>query len=1346
MIDAISMIENSLTYFAVYRSQQADRNFIQITPILQTPETILSYQDSSAQHGCYYYQVLTFRQRDGEPTGYTEPRRANTCLSIAQNVYTHNRGVSIPTFPGTQCSPAAHMNPPDYPFIFGGGFEILVEGLDGGVGPRNVSGGGWVSLETAQETLAVPVAFNNLTVNADGYVCSGTVEVDLTTLPGGALTLQGKASLQYRITTLTLQPAFNHKTSNADIVLDLPDEVLVVDDNGEELGQFDFSDATITKDLRFEYTVDATAGDEHNCASPAIGFRLETLPVDIVPLGKVSIDEDGITMTTTCLKHRNRYNENGAWSKVSSPYAALPQDELHNDGLLRTIYSSASTAITAAGLAGDFATEFNVAWTTAYPYAMRVAVDSAEFAIRNSQIVSGSTGAGTLDVIYHQTVEGNKLGTAEGTFDSLEIGARGDLFTAVNMTDGIDWDAFALVAGAWEFYAGMLSTPDVVATIVDGVGQTILWQPRPDAQMPVNFEGGSLLGELEPGLNRRVSSATLAWANCGTATIFDNVAMDTYLRRSGISQRQIPVIEPDTDMTVHGYPFTPERFDLHFLDNGLYERDISGWVDLPFPSNISVHLVDVWLTHDLNHEGDFSEAACIGGGRIPVDEQQHTLDYWDVNTRFGNAEFRQTLDEPTILWLLGDLRGLPHLALDANGAVIPAELAFDPDGNFNDDPRSGPKYDRPDYRFQDFPFLMSRFRLSDWFGINNGETPVWDTAATIVAQPDASTWGTDGFVGLRGALVAPYFGPIHVDAPETSDHIVMAAWDATLTGFASQPRVSKEWVKLRRINISFDYDHLVHAYDAASLVGRFVGFRDQRFVPDKYFDKAEDVAENVANATVNQIPKPDLPDTPASDISDWTQDQISSVRQRLQILQLDTATVIEPQVTGAYIGLSSGAAIFRALAQTQAGEPSIEDFATWSSKLNINATAAAVYEQQYGIILSEHGEFDFHETTDILDDLSDEDITLLLDQDNVGGRTQGMLAERGINFRRLRGVLEREGEGLQVQFKKFRVSLEAEIKGRNQNPDNVSPLNHLSPVHEEEEPPMFYAERMTLSIERHGDLIIQGAGVESSKFKEKLDSFDATLLINATTPQFEGGVTLYGLKLGSMDVDNGSAVVGIGRRLNYIGMSFDGTFSMGHNELEVGGDAIFGVIDTESEVLKFNFADALDQIADDLEAEPAVGEPSLGEPQSEGDFESVVMKGFYTRAYVNKLTLIKKGCLVDLKADAEIAAWFFIVEGSGNNYGGLLHPAVHGKVVCAVSVRGDIKLKYQFTDDQHRFDGDGYVAGGIGFCDPGSWGDWEDKWWGDRGCKQAGAFLEVDWRSGEGWNVGYETAREKLFP
>jgi plastocyanin len=1303
LVNAGPVAPDGIIHYAVFRSLHAASDYIQITPMLEATGSAVFYQDKSAQRGCYFYVVVTFRTRDGEPTGYTEPRQAGVC-SQPQTIYTPGPAAAAPPYPLANCRPAQHSLAPAYNFRFGGGFQVVVEGLnDNNLGPANVSGGGWLLLETEEQTIPVPMSFSSLTVNADGFVCSGTAQVDLSTLPGGGLWLQASGGWPYQVIGISLQPWFgSNNTASATLDIFTGDAFSVGANVGDAAQRLKISGASMTSNLRFSRTI-PSLGQPQQCGHPTLAFRLETLPIEVIPTSAVQINESQITMSSACTRYVDRYND--AFPLITSPYSGLSDERFANGQYLNTTLTGGAVTISPAGVNGSFSANAAVAWSASYPFAFQVAVNGLSVNIEDGQISGGSMGAGTATLLHHQTADQGKQATVQATFAGLTIGARGDLTGAVAL-GGVDWDAFAIPATAWEFYQGALTTPGLPAMHdINGSAQSIMWQSHPTNGAPLAIPGGALPGELEPGFNRRQTGATLAWANCGDTAIFDNVSMDAYLRRSGITQRHIPIYGEGSQMTVYGYQFRPERFDLHFMDNALLESEIDGFVHLPFPSDVDVHLVDIWLTGN-SADGGADESVCIGGGRIPAGEQEHTLAYWAVDTNFTAAEFRQTLGEATILWFLGDIRNLVHLTVVAGGAILPAELAFDPDGNFHPDPRNGPKYDRPDYRFQRFPYLMERLRLSNWFGDDSGEAPVWNANATTIAQPLAESWKANGFIGLTGVPVAPYFGPLIIDAAPDGDQIVMAAWDETVTGFAAQPRVSKEWVKLARIQITFDYNNLVHVYDTAAKAGLFVGFKDYRFVPDKYLE-------------LPGVPKPVQEIEEVADL----QEKI----KKLQILQLDTGTVISPTATGVYLGLSAGVAPLRALAEAQAIDPSPEQMALWADKLAINNTAKPVYVQQLQAIIMLRGPFAYEDTTAILDEVSDIDINHLLDVQNVGGRTQGLLAEKGINIHRLRGLVEVEGEGLETQFKRFHLSTQVEIKGRDQTPDQVAPLP--ADPSGEPEPPLFYAERMTLSIERHGDFMLVGKGIESSKFNDKLESFDATLVINSTKPQFEGGVTLYGLTSGGVSMENVSAVVGVGAGMNYMGISFDGTLGADGKEILIAGDLLAGMVNPESAVLQNNFKDAMAQIEDDLQGEELPDE----------------LVGFYLRAYAGQIPIIGNGCLLSLQGDAEIAFWYWQLGGAEENFGGFLNPAVYGRVLCVVDARGDINLRYQQSGGENTFEGEGYIAGGVGKCEPASWGDWADRWWDDGGCIQAGAGLGVSYADSTGWDVSYSADRERLF-
>jgi plastocyanin len=1282
-------------YYAVFRSLSQNSNYTQITPILQSSGQIF-YEDEQAQR-CYFYVVTTFRTRDGEPVGYTDPRRPAGCAQLVPQIRTPGADVAAPNPPAPLCAPAQHSIAPAYNFRFGGGFQVVVESLnDDFTGPSRVAGTGFLLLETAEETLSVPINFDNLRVDSTGRVCSGNVVVSLASLGGGGAHVRVFDGWHYQITGMTLQPWFTtNNVALANINLFSGAAFTNFDSINEQASRIELTNVPMLNSLRFTYQENFLRRGGHTCSNPEVAFRLETLPLEVIPTGMVTIDEHSITMSAACTRYVDRYSP-GVDPMVSVPSTTPGPKRSMNDGYLAEPMFGNGVSFTPAGLDGNFSNDADLLWYSAYPFATRVqATNGLDLSIVDGQITGGTISAGDIYTSYHsETSPSSAVSIVQSTFANLAIGSRGDLTGALTL-GAIEWDAFAMQPtpnNNWTLYIGALTTPGLPATHeTPEIGRAIMWEPSPTGATPIAIPGGALPGLLEPGLNRRVAGSTLSWNNCGANSSFNNVAVDAYVRHSGVTQRHIPLYDAGSVMDIHGYRFIPERFDLQFLDNALLDYEIEGLLDLPFPSDIEVQLVDGWLTGDIDNPGS-GEAACLGGASIPEGEQEHTLAYWALQTHLTSIEFRQRPVLPTRLWFNGALRNLPHLRIGDGEARLPAELAFLPDGNFLDHPRNGPKYNRADYRFQGFPYLLEQLRLSDWYGNGSGEQPAWEQNASVNDAPAAALWNVSGFVGLRGVPVAPYFGPISIAPSAAGDNTVITAWNAQITGFPSQPRVSKEWVKLKRVNLTFDYDQLVHAYHAASGEGRFAGFKDYRFVPDNY-------------ATIEQL-------------------------NQLQVLQLDTGVVLDPQELHVFLGLGSGVGTLRALSEAQGvTQPELIELQTWGVRLGIPTNARAVYIAQLATVVQNDPTFSYRETTAALDGLP---LASLIDEDYVGGSTEGLLAARGVNIRRLRGMVELEGEGLETQFRRFQLSTQVEIQGREQAAEEIidPPALPENPAIAPR-PPLFYAERMTLSIERHGDFTLIGKNVQSSVFEDTLESFDATLVINATLPQFEGGLTLNGLKTGSVDISSASAVMGIGAEFNYMGLAFEADFNVGIDQVEVGGELLAGVVNPNSTVLQNNFAEVMARISNDLENEPYFEE-----------LESLA--GFYMRAYGNNIPIIGSSCALSLKGDAELAFWYWQFADT-EQVGGLLKPAVYGQVLCAVNVRGSISLEYHYIDEQDTFLGEGYVAGGVGKCEPGNWGNWGERWWNDNLCYQAGAGLAVTYATDVGWDVIAEADAEPLF-
>ena len=145
-----------------------------------------------------------------------------------------------------------------------------------------------------------------------------------------------------------------------------------------------------------------------------------------------------------------------------------------------------------------------------------------------------------------------------------------------------------------------------------------------------------------------------------------------------------------------------------------------------------------------------------------------------------------------------------------------------------------------------------------------------------------------------------------------------------------------------------------------------------------------------------------------------------------------------------------------------------------------------------------------------------------------------------------------------------------------------------------------------------------------------------------------------------------------------------------------------------------------------------------------------IFTGFYLRAH-GQTPIFGASCLLQVTAGAEVAGWYWMIgNGQGDAWGGKLRGYVFGSFICLVSLRGDITLEYYqqtFNNETTRtFDGVGWVAGGLGFCDADGWKSWETRWWDQPFCWTAGARLQIKYREGpggpNGWNVSYNVEFE----
>jgi len=1265
--------------WAVFRSVHRDSDYIQLTPIVMSGPV---YQDAAAQHDRYWYVAVEFNPRTGEPIRYTRPRSAaygespmlvqttddDSQSPIASPLSSLLRQSQIQN-PKSQTQNVATCSPvsfsPGEPLRFGEGFEVVSVTLTVS-NPAGLIGFGYLRLTPPGNVIYWPVNFgsvaNPVTVgDAQNHVCTGQLDVMLIPTP-----VQYPGGLNYQVRQISAKPWFSQPNANTgEVWIELPDTLRLAGNSGTESDWWPYLSVQLRGDLSFSMTSPLPPSMQ-NCAAPFFSFNLETLPASVVPLGTLTMDQYGITATESCLRYLDRY------TGIPTPRASALADS--NEGYLRGGYTGGSVSVEADGLRGYFTTTSLLGWTASYPFGFQLSAAGGAIGISGTRIVSGQLGGGSATIGYHTGITTASPVVLNGNFISLTLDPGGAAYGVWNTGEDVAWlqNGFRLFAGDWELYLGRLTSA--------GRPHLEMWATRPGDTRDV---GLAQPAEIEAGLNRRLANTQLFYSNCSGPSATFNAAVNTYARRGGLSQRQKAKLLAPVPMPIHGYDASLDNMELEWLDNFVFDRNATADLRLPFPPSVTLRLVNLWFNQN---------TGCIDGGTVPPGQAGKTLRYWELGARFRSAEFRAqpsgwTQQGPyhdAMLWAQTAI-SLPHVS--PPGATQPAavnvDLSFYPNGDFYS---ATLLYDRADFTFDGFPFLIEGFQLNNtarwdpWvFPVfyPGGAGPIWEPAANTTAPP-TNNWNQRGFVELKGALIAPYFGPLKGPAGRPRPNLFVLGWD-NYVGFSDTVRAEKVWVDLNVVKLVWDYDRLVYAQHPASGRGMFAGFENYKLVPDGVI--------------------PPLPG-------------------EAQVLNLDTGVVIEPDRLGVYLGQAAGIALYRALAEQTAlplgSPPSAPTLTAWGGKLALlNVTS---YTQLLNNVWSLYGARTYLDTVAVLNDYEDAPATSLPDTEQFGGGSMGQMNSWGLFFRRLRGLVEMTGSGPAAQFERFQLSL----------------LFRWQP--DGDKHPRLLAERISLEINRHGDFILIGKNIQSTMVEDFIKRMDVSFRINPILPQFEGGFTGYELlSKANPRIDLLTVVVGVGAEVNYIGGEFEGVADTnpGGSKIRLGGSLLVGVIKPNSPVLQTHFKDLMSKLSEI----PGSGNQTF--------------TGFYLRAH-GQVPVYGVNCLLQVTVGAEVAGWYWSIDnGQGDAWGGKLRGYAFGSFICLVSIRGDITLQYwqQTFSGQtvRKFEGTGWVAGGLGFCDADGWKSWETRWWDQPFCWTAGAYLQIRYDEGtanDGWKVSYSVELE----
>lgn len=1288
--------------YAVFRSVSLDQGYNQITPIFPASACIAGYTDTSAQHGRYFYSIMEFDTRTGEPVGYTIPVQYDSDTTpqaggyvpvpggqgLVQNtLYQPGQSIFIPNC--TAINPAG--NNFGQPLLFGDGFEVHNLSITSIIG-NNISGWGDLLVNNGGVDVYVPMMFQNITVaDAQNHVCTGTASINVIANTGAPILVTPADGLAYQVAEIVIRPYFaNTSYGSGKVRVIMPNTIRPIDVNGAELDTLNLAgpELRLNADLSFIFSTNISNIGNHGCnpgEDPILGFNLETMPTTVVPTGLFTVTPAGVTMAGSCMDYYERYNPTYA-NGYQRPVAGNLNAGDSNDGFLRGRYSGVanSTAITPAGLAGVFNSNVPMSYVASYPFGFSLELNNPKsLTLAGSHILEGSLGSGTAEFSYHRTVLGALQNPVTVNFSGLAVDARGGLYAnVIPATSAVEWMLpNGFVAGLLhaELYLGQVTTDQRPGQTIGGIATSALWATRPGDNVDLGLENPAV---LEPGLNVRRADHGLIWKSCPAGNLASMAAVaDTYIRHGGISERFQANIGTPFMTDIFGYKTEIHDFDVSFLDNVIHASHISGELALPFPTDTELQFASMWFDPD----------GCIGGGTLL--NGYENLAYWNTNVTLNHAVFADEGALPVlpgyptwkrVLRTIGALE-LPHLALPGEEAptVVGTGIGFRPNGNPHDEIILA--LNRPNFEFDGFPLLLSGLRLSEL-----GEAAVWDADATA-AEPPVTDWDEMGFVEVHGAIAAPYFGLLvrESGAPGEYPDIRMQLHD-NYVGFDEQLKGARVWVDLPVVQVVHEFSNLIYASSALEEQGVLIGFREYEFVPDAAID-------------------------------------LLGLPESAKVVHMDAAVIMEPVHVHFFLGQSSGTAAFRAMAEAMGGAnppvPAQSAMNRWADQLAMSNAALGGYRTLATDVWPTYATFanpTFRITTQVLNEYDSQPGQSLPDNNEFGGGTMGEVEAQGVDLNKMRGQVEVDGIGLGMQLEAFQIAAEFVVK----LPDEPQPIFHVDLV--------------SFMISRYGDYILEAVNIHSDIAGNRV-AIDLTGLYNPGRQAIEVGLglhkdvnILHDFEMWNISLNEATGAGGFGGGLRYVGLNLEASWNfVPFRAGAFGGQVLAGTIDPSSPVLQNHFPDVLDH----LHIVPA----APGENEA-----TTLLKGAYVRLYGDMTANGRKVAKVmTLNGGMRFGGWYWSDQAGGQYYGGLAGAFVHTNYLKVVSARGDITFTYERTPTVEELSAEAWVAGGIGSCEPETWTTWAGRWWNDKWCWSAGAQTELTYNIAEddfdaSWQIDFE--------
>jgi plastocyanin len=865
-----------------------------------------------------------------------------------------------------------YFAPPDV-LRFGAGTDNLFEVSDisyaSGSTPDCLTGQGTIILGGGDLGTTYPRMASFTCIQADygsGNVLTGTATVNLQ----GSIQVTYPEGFSYTLTALTLDPDGGY----GDVDLILP-QGITFQFQGTSLDPVPLTTATIYQDLRFLHLRPSWTST-CNGGTPTFAFAMEPLPLLIVPTSGVTLTERAVEVGNACTHYVERY---------SSARPPFPRPD-GNDGFLRPPYTATHpTTIFPAGISGIFNTMAPVSYTTHMPYGFEIAVSGGiTFELHANRIDNGTMEDVAVGLDYYRKPVGKVLTSTHGFLAPTDGRFDGE---ALGLNIGPDGE---LIGDVWN---GIWGTPAYSVTWASGGFRLddeiyVLYVPpvqthastRPTEQSAAAWNGWD---RIQAGLNRVAESpdsAAFTWQCCSSKeaiTFPDGVETDLYLRRGGVSDLVVANLNPPgLSTTIYNYSTLVTSFGLSFCDNAIYDSDVAGDVDLPYPADVTIPLVDMVLNPN---------TACVNSGKVNTDKL--TLSHWQIDVNPRRVAFRKRTMQPgdppnwtAALWILGTME-VPHVAPAAGtGATpIPLESAWKYDGTFI---QSKVVQDKVNYTFDGFRYLFKTLTLSPY--TTPSPSPRWVDDATLAEPPTVIS----GFVKLQGNILAPSYGTVIVSGTKKPPDVTVLGWD-DYVGFSAIPYVERRWTELAGLTWGFNLLYAQH-HDTTTPRGAFVGFRN----------------DSIAVAELDQ----------ALVLASWT----SSPR------------------TDLLLGLSAGTGVLRALAETTV--PSlgaldttlITSMTTWTTKLGCSAKYVDFLQAKINnkTFWSQYTSSKGYEATTSLMDAWSKGNEDEIPSTPVGGGTTSVVSDMGVHLNKMRGVVAWDTDATtgDSHFEKLNISLWLNIK------------------------------------------------------------------------------------------------------------------------------------------------------------------------------------------------------------------------------------------------------------------------------------------------------------------------------